>query len=147
MPNMPAPPPGAPGMGMGMPMMPPMPMDPLVLTNTGETTNILGYNCVHYKIGQRDRTMDIWATDQLLTFQPYLQNQPHRLGIGRIEERWSGLLGEKKLFPLLASLKLPNGVEALHFEVTEIKPEEIKDQDGSLSHAPPDYYQIQPLPF
>ena len=147
MPNMPAPPAGAPGMSMGMPMMPPMPMERIDLAEIGDITNILGYRCVHYKMEQRGETMDIWATDQLLPFQAYLQNQPLRRGLGRIEEQWSGLLKDKKLFPLLGSLKFPNGVETLHFEVTEIKPEEIKDQDGSLSHAPADYYQIQPLPF
>lgn len=159
MPNMPAMPPGVgpqsgPGVagmgrpGMGMPMMmPPMAERGVELKDMGETTNILGYPCAHYQIKQRDETMDIWATDKLPPFQAYLQNQPHRFGPRRIEEQWGGLLAGRKLFPLLASLKLQNGAELFRFEVTEIEPEKIEDKDGAMFQPPAGYNEVQPLPF
>jgi hypothetical protein len=55
------------------------------------------------------------------------------------------LLKAKKLFPLLAILKFPNGVERLRFEVTTIQPEKVRD--NSLFQPPPDYQEIQSLPF
>jgi hypothetical protein len=150
MPQMPPPPnlpagtgPGAPT--MAMPVMPPMPMEQVELKAMNDTTNILGYSCAHYVIHQREETMEIWATDQLMPFQPWLRNQPHRFGPQMIEEQWSGLLKAKKLFPLLAILKFPNGVERLRFEVTTIQPEKVRD--NSLFQPPPDYQEIQSLPF
>ena len=53
----------------------------------------------------------------------------------------------KKLFPLLAILKFENGPERMHFEVQTIVPEKIEDRDGQLFQPPPDYQEIQPLPF
>jgi hypothetical protein len=64
-----------------------------------------------------------------------------------MEEQWGGLLKGKKLFPLLAVLTFQNGVERFRFQVTRVKAETIEDKDGSLSQPPPDYQEIQPLPF
>jgi hypothetical protein len=155
MPQMPNPPAAAgigpqssPGMpGMAMPMMPPMQAQAIALKDTGETTNILGYQCARYTFKWRDETMDIWATDQLLPFQAYLQNQPLRFGPRMMENQWEGLLTERKVFPLLAILKTQSGMERLRFEVTGIQPEKIADKDGTLSHPPACYNEIQPLPF
>lgn len=154
MPNVPAGPgPGAPG--MAMPMMPPMPMEQAGLKVMNDTTNILGYPCAHYEIQQRGEVMEIWATDKLLPFQPWLRNQPHRFGPQMIEEQWGGLLRAKKLFPLLAVLRLqtpstpghaaPPGPERMRFEVKAITPDKITDD--TLFQPPPNYHEIQPLPF
>jgi len=111
--------------------------------------------------------MEIWATDKLLPFEPYLQNQPHRFGPHMIEEQWGDLLKSKKLFPLLAVLKFeafprpanPPGTNALsqasppppdmperyRFEIKSITPE--TNTDDTLFQPPPDYQEIQPLPF
>ena len=81
-----------PGPGGGMPAMPMMPMMPMPraeLKATDQTTNLLGYLCTHYELKQRGEIRGIWATDQLLPFQPYLANQPHRFA--RAESRKSGL--------------------------------------------------------
>lgn len=153
--NIPAGPgPGAPG--MGMPMMPPMPMEQAGLKVMNDTTNILGYPCAHYEIQQRGEVMEIWATDKLLPFQPWLRNQPHRFGPRMIEEQWGGLLKAKKLFPLLAVLRLqmpstpghaapPPGPVRMRFEVKAITPDKITDD--TLFQPPPGYQEIQPLPF
>ena len=79
--------------------------------------------------------------------QPYLQNQPHRFGPRLIEEQWPETMKAKKLFPLLAIIKFENGPERMHFEVKTIAPEKIEDRDGKLFQPPPDYREIEPLPF
>ena len=161
MPNLPAPPAGLPpGVGpqpgampgaAGMPaapMMPMMPMEEIKLNATGEKTNLLGYVCTRYELKQRGEVMEVWATDKLLPFHAWLQNQPPRFGPRRIEEQWGDLLQAKKLFPLLAVLKFENGPERYRFEVKSVMPEKIKKEDeGKLFQPPPDYQEIQPLPF
>lgn len=154
-PQMPSMPPGVgpqggssippmPGMP-AMPMPPPMMMEKMELVAMGDKTNLLGFTCEKFIIKQRSEVMEIWATDELLPFQPYLQNQPHRAGPPMIDERWGELLQAKKLFPLLAILKLSNGVERLRFEVAAIQPDKVRD--ASLFQPPADYQEIQPLPF
>jgi hypothetical protein len=91
--------------------------------------------------------MEIWATDQLLPFQAWQQNQPSRFGPRLMEEQWAELVKAKKLFPLMATLKFENGPERLRFAVTAIKPEKITDPDGQLFQPPADYHQLDPLPF
>jgi hypothetical protein len=152
MPSMPQMPPGVGPQGgssvpnmPAMPMPPPMMMEKMELVGTGDKTNLLGFSCQKFVIKQRSEAMEIWATGELLPFQPYRQNQPHRFGPPMIEERWGELLKAKKLFPLLAILKFPNGVERLRFEVTAVQPDKVRDD--SLFQPPPDYQEIQPLPF
>jgi hypothetical protein len=163
MPNMPALPPGvgpqastgpgAPGMSGGMaampamPMMPPPMMERMELQDTGQKTNLLGFACEQYEIKQRGETMEIWATDQLFPFQPYVQNQPHRFGPRMIQEQWPGLVMAKKLFPLVATLKFDNGAERFRFEVKSVAPEKITEEDEQLFQPPANYFEIQPLPF
>ncbi len=172
MPQMPQMPqsPGAPAMPSGigpqagagvagmpaMPMMPPMAMKPMELTRTTDTTNLLGYLCTRYEIRGRGDVMEIWATDKLLPFQPYLRNQRYRFGPKLMEEQWGELLKAKRLFPLLAVLRFqmppapghtapPPEPERLRFEVKSITPEKISDD--TLFQPPPGYHEIQPLPF
>jgi len=191
MPQMPNPPPMPPGVGpqaplaampampnmparSGMPLTPPMPMmmppmmtEKMELKATTDTTNLLGCVCTRYELKQRGEVMEIWATDKLLAFEPYLQNQPHRFGPRMIEEQWGELLRARKLFPLLSVLKFeafppparPSGTNSLsqasavprdmparyRFEIKSIMPE--KNTDETLFQPPPDYQEIQPLPF
>jgi Domain of unknown function (DUF4412) len=131
-----------------MPMMPPPMMEKMELTATGDKTNLLGLACEKFQIKQRGETMEIWATARLFPFQPYVQNQPHRFGPQMIEEKWGGLLAEKKLFPLLAILKFDNGAERYRFEVQSITPEKITSGDAAkLFQPPPDYQELRPLPY
>ncbi|HTY88224.1 MAG TPA: DUF4412 domain-containing protein [Candidatus Acidoferrum sp.] len=149
-----------PGMAGGMPampMMPPMPMERPELKATTDTTNLLGYTCTRYELKQRGEVMEIWATDKLMPFQPYLQNQPHRFGPRMIEEQWGELLKAKKVFPLLAVLRFDRpttpdgggspapGPERLRFDIKSITPGKITDE--TLFQPPSDYHEIQPLPF
>jgi Domain of unknown function (DUF4412) len=167
--NRPQMPPGvgpqsAPGVP-AMPALPGMPMPPMLmpgmiekmeLRDTGRKTNLLGFACEQYEIKQRGEIMEIWATDQLLPFQPYLPSLPQRFGPRPIQEQWGELLKARKLFPLLAVLRfetpsapghaaLPPGPERMRFEVRSFAPEKITDD--TLFQPPPDYHEIQPLPF
>jgi len=138
--------PGQPAMP-AMPMMPPPIMEPLVLQDMGQKTNLLGFVCEHYEIKQGMERMEIWATDQLCPFQPYVQNEPHRSAPRRMEEQWAGLLAGKNLFPLLAVLRLNNGMERYRFEVQSVRPQKLTDEDTRLFQPPADYFEIQPRPF
>jgi len=131
-----------------MPMIPAAEALPAELKATGETTNILGYFCSRFEAKQRGETVEIWATDKLLPFQPWLQNQPRRFGPRMIEEQWGEVLKAKKLFPLRAVLKFENGPERFRFEVQSVTPEKIKKEDEAKLFQPPtDYQEIQPLAF
>jgi hypothetical protein len=153
-PAMPNLPPGVgPQSAPGAPTMPAMPMtpqpvaEPMELQDTGQKTNILGLACEQYEIKQAGETMEIWATEQLIPFQPYVQNQPRRFAPRMIEERWPGLLAARKLFPLLATLRFDNGMERFRFEVRSVTPQKLTDDDATIFQLPPDYHEIQPLPF
>jgi hypothetical protein len=129
-----------------MPIMPPM-MEKIELRDTGQKTNLLGFTCEQYEIKQRGETMEIWATDQLISFQPYLQNQPRHFGPRMMEEQWRDLLAAKKLFPVRAVLHYYNGIERFLFEITSVTPQKLTDEDAKLFQPPSGYLEIQPLPF
>jgi hypothetical protein len=153
--------------GAGIPSMPPMPMMPPMMSEkielkpTGKKEKILGFECQQYEIKQRGETMEIWATDKLLPFQPYVRNQQPRFGPRMLEEQWPELLTAKKLFPLRVSLHFdmpapptsrspaeivtPAGAERFRFEVKSVTPEKVKDE--KLFQSPEGYNEIQPLPF
>ncbi len=137
-------PPGghAPGIGPQ-----PVPMEKLELKATGQKTNLLGCACERFELKQRGETLEVWATDQLFPFQPYRQTQPHRFGPGMLEEQWPGLLQRRNLFPLRVSLRFESGPERYRFEIKSIRAEKIADPAGRLFQPPPDYHEIEPLPF
>ena len=155
---------GTPGAGMPpMPAMPPMMGEKIELKPTGKKEKILGFACEQYEIKQRGETMEIWATDKLLPFQPYARNQSPRFGPRMIEEQWPELLQSRRLFPLRATLRyaMPSSrstekrekdvaatsTERFRFEVKSITPEKVEDKDGKLFQPPEGYIETQPLPF
>jgi hypothetical protein len=169
MPGLPSPPqkmavppsPGAAGLpggiaAMSMTMHAPM-MEKMELTSTGEKTNLFGLACVKYELKQRGEILEIWATDKLPAFQPYLANRQQRFGPRQLEDQWGDLLKAKKLFPVLAVLKFERpaaqpsaqpqtaSLGRLLFEVKSITPEKITDE--SLFQPPPDYQEVQPFSF
>jgi hypothetical protein len=148
MPPMPLP---APGMSPP-PAMPPMqtmmqPAQKQELKATGETTNLLGLACARYEIKERGQTLEIWATDKLFPYQPYVSRQTPRVGPRGIEEQWPELLKARNLFPLLAILKFEKGPERFRFEVKAITPGKPAEADAKLFQPPPSYREIEPLPF
>jgi len=136
--------------GAGWPagsVRPPPRTEPLELKETGQTTNLLGFDCKRFELKQRGTTMEIWATEQLFPFQVYTETQPNRLAARFIENRWPELLKARNLFPLLATLKSDNGNERLRFEVVSISPQQFKDEDMKLFLPPAGYVELKPLPF
>ena len=156
-----------------LPGMPPMPMpmrpsrttEKIELKPTGKTEEILGYPCQQFEIKSRGEMMEIWATDKLIPFKPYLRTQPERSTPRMIDEQWAALLTAKRLFPLRASLRfnqaaLPslsppekrdesvsvNGAERFRFEVKSIEPGKIEDKQGKLFQPPEGYMEIEPAP-
>jgi hypothetical protein len=170
MPSMPAPPAGLPpgigpqaqtpaatslpavpaqaGMGSvpGMPAMPRMPGG-MELQATGEKSTLLGYPCQRFDIKQPGQTMEIWATDELPPFQPYLPSQPPGFGRPLLEEYWSKLVTARKLFPIRAILRTDNGVERYRFEVQSVVPARLTENDYKHFQPPQSYVEIQPRPF
>jgi len=145
MPGIPAPGPQAQFPGA---LPPPMMADQyLTLTASGRSTNILGFPCQQFELKGSGETVEIWATDQLFAFQPYAPNQPRRLGPSMLEERWPGLVADRKLFPMIASGRFNSGAERFRFEVTEVNTNPIVEPDAALFQPPADYHEIQPLPF
>ena len=152
---------GGPNIGAGrlpalpnpaVPAMPPMPMIPSMsekveLKSTGKKDNILGYPCEQFEVKSRGETMEIWATDKLLPFQPYVRSQGRRFGPPVLEEQWTALMAAKKLFPLRAILHSDGESVRSRFEVQSIKPEKIEDKDGKPFQPPSDYTEIEPPPF
>jgi hypothetical protein len=143
--------PNVPG-AAGMPAMPAMPMMPMMAENlelqaAGQKTNLLGFACERYELKQRGETMEIWATDQLFPFQPYVSNQPNRFGPRMIEDQWAALLKAKKIFPLLVILHFEHGPERYRFEVQAVTPQQLTAEDLKLFQPPDGYFEIQPLPF
>jgi hypothetical protein len=139
-----------PGAGIA-PQMPTMPMlgmmEKFELKATGKTDKILGYTCEQYELKQRGETVEIWATGQLFPYEPYMRNQPRRLGPQMIEDQWPRLLKERKLFPVRGILRFDKGAERARFEVKSIESEKLKPEDAKLFEPPPGYFENQPLPF
>ena len=131
---------------MPMPIMPGM-MEKMELEATGQKTNLLGFACQQYQLKQFGETLEIWATDQLLPYQPYLRSQPHRVGPRMIEEQWPELVKARKLFPLLAVLHSDHGAERFRFEVQSVTPQKLTAEDAKLFQPPAGWFEIQPLPF
>ena len=130
-----------------MPMMPMPMMEGIALQDTGQKTNLLGFVCEQYEIKRRGETMEIWATDQLFAFQPYMENPSRRFGPRMIQERWSELVKARKLFPLLATLKRDNGAERFRFEVQSVTPQRLTDEDAKLFEPPAGWSEIPPGRF
>jgi hypothetical protein len=132
---------------MPRPMMPKGSIEKLDLKATGVKTNILGFASEKYELKRRGETMEVWATKQLLPYQAYQRNQPHRFGPRGIEEQWAALLTSRKLFPLRAILRSDSGVERFRFEVKSVTPEKLTAGDAHLFEPPSDYHEIAPLPL
>ena len=141
----------------GMPTLPEMPAMPMggarhslrrgevEFTDTGETTNLLGRACTRCVIRDRRQTMEVWATDQLVPFHAWRSSIPLRnfTGRRRVEDCWGEMLRDRKLFPLLVTVKNAQG-EPMRFEyrVTSITSE--KCEDDFLFRPPADYLEMHP---
>jgi hypothetical protein len=117
----------------------------------GETDRPFPQNIFNRQTGelkQPGEVMVIWATDQLLPYQPWQPNPPPRFGPRMIEDQWGGeLVKAKRLFPLEDTWRFENGPERLRFEVKTVTLEQIDDRDGQRFQPPAVYHELDPLPF
>ena len=125
--------------------MPPPISEKIELKLTGKKEKILGYDCEQFEIKAQGETMEIWATDQLLPFHPYVRNQSPRFGPRMLVEQWAEAVEAKKMFPLRATLRVEERTEGFRFDVKSIMPSEIDDKDGKLFQPPSDYTEIRRL--
>jgi hypothetical protein len=115
---------------------------------TNDTTNLLGFACTRYQLSRRAEVMDVWATDALFPFQPYIPTQPHHFGSWTLEDEWGDEMKSRKLFPLMAVSKLENGPEKMRFEVKSITSKRIKKEDAEIIFQPSvGYEEAKPLSF
>jgi len=103
---------------------------------------ILGIECRRYELAQPMETLEIWATDKLIPFRAYVRGAPPTFGPRLIDDLWPTMMRERKLFPLLVSLRYPNGTERFRFEVKSITPERIVDPGGTIFQPPPNYQEL-----
>ena len=130
-----------------MPAMPRPPSRTIELKATGKKESILGYPCEQFEIKNSGETMEIWATGDLLPFQPYIRSEPPRFGPRQLAEQWPELLAAKKLFPLRAILSSAGGAERYRFEVKSIMKGAIANKDDKLFQPPEGDAEVQPFPF
>jgi hypothetical protein len=119
----------------------------LELQSTEQKTNILGFACRKYELKRQGETLEIWATEELMPFQAYVRNQTPGFGPRTTEEEWPALMTSRRLFPLVAILRVDNGPLRFRFEVVSVTPEKISDPDGKIFQPPADYVERRPLPF
>lgn len=115
------------------------------LKATGKKEKLLGFNCEQYEINHGGETMEIYATDKLPPFQPYVRSRLSGFGPRMLQEQWPELLAAMKLFPLRAILRLEDGGERFRLEVKSVKPGQIDKPE--LFQPPEGYTEILPLPF
>lgn len=130
-----------------MPLPPPMMNRPMALSDTGVTTNLLGFACRRFELDQRGVRLEVWATDQLMPYQAYLRHQPMSPRPQVIDELWPDLLAARHLFPLVAVLRYDNGVERLRLTVTSISTNGIAESTDTLFQPPPGYREMPALPY
>ena len=127
--------------------MPMPPTEKLELKPTGKKEKILGFACEQFAVTERGETIEVWAAGALAPFQNYVRAPAPHFGPRLFEEQWAERLAAKKLFPLRAVLHDETPTERFRFEVKAITAEKVADKDGKLFQPPPEYTEIQPLPF
>lgn len=121
----------------------------LQFSTTDVTTNLFGYACTLYELRQRDRFMEIWATDRLIPFHQWFQHPPRRHhGPQHMEEHWAELLRIRNLFPLQVELKNENGKSLpFEFKVVSVTPKHLGAEEVKLFQPPAEYHELAPPPF
>lgn len=116
------------------------------LRATGQETNFSGVACAQYQATSESETVEVWATDRLLPYQPYLRGQPAGFGPRGLTEQWPIELKRRGLFPLQASLRPRNGVASVQLKVHSVTAAKLTPQDLLTLQPPPGYVEIHALP-
>lgn len=105
------------------------------LEKTGETTEILGYDCTKYIARDKGTTTEIWATDELGTFAGFSAANP----MGRKKSAgpgWEQALKGGNFFPLRVVTLNKKGAEQFRMEAVSI---DKGAQPDSLFEVPAGY--------
>lgn len=108
---------------------------------TGETEEILGYDCVKYVSKTKDYTSDIWVTEELGRFVG-LGNSSNPMG-GKKKSgpaaAWEKALAGKNFFPLRVVSRDAKGKEQFRLETVDVQK---GAQPAALFAAPADYQKL-----
>lgn len=115
------------------------------LVDTGETMEILGYDCTRYLLEDNIRAIEVWATKEL---GPYVgaSDPMQRKGA---KNAWETMLAGAGLFPLRVTDRDSDGNLVFSLDVTEIDPSPL---DEALFTIPEGYQEfkmpsMQGMPF
>lgn len=115
------------------------------LVNTGETMDILGYECTRYLLTDGGREVEVWATREL---GPYISASDPMQKKGS-KNAWEQMLAGAGLFPLRVAERDRNGDQIFGLDVTEIDRGPL---DEALFTIPDGYQEfkmpsMQGMPF
>lgn len=115
------------------------------LVDTGESREILGYDCTRYLLKDSGREVEIWATKEL---GPYVSASSPMQKDGS-KNAWETMLAGAGLFPLRVAEKEKSGDEVFSLDVTEIDQGPL---DEALFTVPESYQEfkmpsMQGMPF
>jgi hypothetical protein len=105
------------------------------LIDTGETGEILGYDCTRYLLKDKERQVEIWATQEL---GPYVSASNPMQKNGS-KNAWETMLADSGLFPLRVAEMGKNGGETFSLDVTRIDPGQL---DEALFTVPEGYQEF-----
>ena len=157
------------GIPTDMPMMPGQ-TEEMKLSAGKESKTIHGYLCQRYVMTlPGEGEMTLWLSDaaDLPPFHLPLHEAPRARGRVDWLVQWPAVLRERKLFPMLAILRvapeqaakpteadtpatkipLKQGREIARWEITDISAKPISDQESSLFAIPLNYHQMESPDF
>jgi hypothetical protein len=95
------------------------------LEKTATTEKILGYECTKYVVQDKNRTTELWLTEELGSFMNFSGGGPMGRG-GPAPQGWEALLQGKNFFPMRV-VSTEGGKEVGRLEVTAVEKKSLPD--------------------
>ena len=102
------------------------------ISKTGETKNILGYNCEKFLFTQKDVKGEAWMTDELGAFMFFMESQKEM-------PEWQKEILDAGYFPLQVTQYNKRENKKSIYNVVEVTPMELSDD---LFVVPPSYKKL-----
>lgn len=102
------------------------------ISKTGETKNILGYNCEKFLFTQKDVKGEAWMTDELGAFMFFMESQKEM-------PEWQKKILDAGYFPLQITQYNKRKNKQSIYNVVEVTPMELSDD---LFEVPPSYKKL-----
>ena len=93
---------------------------------TGESTEILGYDCDQYLYEDKNGVVEIWATEELGQFVAMPKGNPMQGGKKNKPAGWETALPDN-FFPMRLVGRNKRGKETMQMEVTRVQPKSLDD--------------------